>query len=71
MKLFLFILLFIFTQVSSQNHADILIQHGKIIDGTGNSWFYGDIAIKNGKIVKFGDTNGFIATKSIQMQPDL
>ncbi|MES2892876.1 MAG: D-aminoacylase [Bacteroidota bacterium] len=30
---------------------DLLIKNGKIIDGTGNSWFIGDIAVKKGKIV--------------------
>ena len=34
--------------------CDILIVNGKIIDGTGNSWYYGNIAIKNGKIIKTG-----------------
>jgi N-acyl-D-amino-acid deacylase len=29
---------------------DLLIKNAKIIDGTGNPWFYGDIGIKNGKI---------------------
>src|SRR6478735_9293235 len=35
MKFFLFILLFISTQVLAQNRADILIRNGKIIDATG------------------------------------
>ncbi|MEO6550385.1 MAG: D-aminoacylase [Ferruginibacter sp.] len=29
---------------------DFIIKNGKIIDGTGNSWYYADIAIKDGKI---------------------
>jgi len=43
-------LLFIF-QTTFAQQADIIIKNGKIIDGTGNSWFYADIAIKNGKII--------------------
>ncbi len=31
---------------------DILIKNGKIIDGAGNPWYYGEIAINGGKIVK-------------------
>lgn len=31
---------------------DILIQHGQIVDGTGNPWFYGDVAIAGEKIVE-------------------
>jgi len=34
--------------------ADIVIKNGKIIDGTGNPWFRGDLGIKNGKISKIG-----------------
>src|SRR4029079_2865670 len=38
---------------------DILIKNGKIIDGTGNNWFYGNVAIRNGKIIAVGrDVNG-------------
>ena len=29
---------------------DLLIRNGKIIDGSGNGWYYADIAIKDGKI---------------------
>lgn len=34
--------------------ADILIRNGKIIDGTGNSWYYGDVAIKKDRILALG-----------------
>ena len=33
---------------------DVLIKNGKIVDGTGNSWYYGDVAIWNGKIYAVG-----------------
>src|SRR5262245_6789440 len=33
---------------------DIIIANGKIVDGSGNPWFYADVAIKNGKIAKIG-----------------
>src|ERR1044072_1037893 len=44
---------------------DIVITHGKIIDGTGNPWFQADIAIKNGKIVKIGRVDGRSAKRVI------
>jgi N-acyl-D-amino-acid deacylase len=58
-----FVLLILFsllTQSSKSQTApyDILIVNGKIIDGTGNSWFYGDVAISQGKIVKIGKIKG-------------
>src|ERR687891_2278275 len=33
---------------------DIVIHGGRLIDGTGNPWFYGDLAIKDGKIASIG-----------------
>ena len=33
---------------------DIVIHGGRLIDGTGNPWFYGDVAIKGGKIAGIG-----------------
>src|SRR4029078_5865810 len=38
--------------------ADIIIRHGKIIDGTGNPWFYGDVAIKGDHIAAVGLISG-------------
>ena len=37
---------------------DLSILNGKIVDGTGNPWFVGDVAIKDGKIVKVGRVDG-------------
>jgi N-acyl-D-amino-acid deacylase len=49
----LLILLFI-PAASLAQDCDILIKNGKIIDGTGNNWYYGNIAVKDGKILKIG-----------------
>jgi N-acyl-D-amino-acid deacylase len=32
----------------------VLIKNGKVVDGTGNPWFYADIAIKDDRIVRIG-----------------
>ncbi|NCI47541.1 N-acyl-D-amino-acid deacylase family protein [Sediminibacterium soli] len=45
--------------------ADVLIRNGKILDGTGNSWVYGDIAVKNGKIAATGRLDKWTATRTI------
>ena len=36
---------------ANPNHT-LLIQNGKIIDGTGNPWFYGDVLIRGSRIAK-------------------
>jgi N-acyl-D-amino-acid deacylase len=43
-----------FISFSSVDECDILIKNGRIIDGTGNSWYYGNVAIRNGKISAIG-----------------
>lgn len=38
----------------SANMFDLLIRGGRIVDGTGNPWFWGDIGIADGKIAGIG-----------------
>ncbi len=45
--------------------ADVLIKNGKVLDGTGNSWFYADIAVKDGKIIRIGSLKNWHASKTI------
>src|SRR6266852_7713987 len=33
---------------------DLVIRNGKIVDGTGNPWYVGDVAIRGDKIVAVG-----------------
>ncbi|HWI93584.1 MAG TPA: D-aminoacylase [Flavisolibacter sp.] len=51
--------------LSAQTKVDILIKNGRILDGTGNSWRYGDIAVKEGKIFKMGNLSDISASKTI------
>ena len=44
---------------------DIVITNGRLIDGTGNPWFHGDVAIKAGKIVKIGKLDSKLAKRVI------
>jgi N-acyl-D-amino-acid deacylase len=63
---FLFIFLFSPLFLRGQTYEyDVLIRNGKIIDGTGNSWYYGNIAIKNGKIAAIGRDIDLTAYKTI------
>src|SRR5687767_15134763 len=49
----------------SQNAVDVLIKNGRVLDGTGNSWFWTDVAIKDGKILKLGKNLQYVASKVI------
>ena len=53
-KLIVFIVGLLAIPVFAIQH-DLIIRHGRIIDGAGNAWFYGDVAIDNGKISGIGD----------------
>jgi dihydroorotase/N-acyl-D-amino-acid deacylase len=47
------ILLALSSLCSAQTY-DVLIRNGKIVDGSGNPWFYGDVGLKDDKIVLVG-----------------
>src|SRR5687768_13839807 len=53
-RLLLITLLFVSHFLSAQEY-DLVIINGKLIDGTGNSWQYADIGIKEGKILAVGN----------------
>jgi N-acyl-D-amino-acid deacylase len=44
---------------------DLLIKNGRVLDGTGNPWFYADVAVKDGKIAAIGKLEGAKATRTI------
>jgi N-acyl-D-amino-acid deacylase len=54
MKHVLFIISTFISFTAWGQQFDLLIKNGKIIDGTGNAWYYGDVGIKDGKILKMG-----------------
>ena len=47
---------------------DILIEHGKVVDGTGNPWFYADVGIVGNSIVALGDLASKTARKTIDAE---
>lgn len=40
--------------VAADPEFDVIVRNGRIVDGTGNPWFYGDIAIRGDRIVAVG-----------------
>ena len=56
---------FLLPAMAFSQQYDVLIVNGKIIDGAGNSWFYGDVAVKNGKIAAIGKLKNSTAAKTI------
>ncbi len=43
---------------------DFVITNARIVDGTGNPWYYGSIAVKDGKIAKIGNFD-FVGAKKV------
>ena len=43
---------------------DVVISHGKIVDGTGNAWYYGDVGIRGDRIVAVTRTGALDAVQA-------
>ncbi len=58
--LFLLLALLGCASIESSRAADydLIVRHGRIVDGTGNPWFYGDVAIRGDRIVRVGRVTG-------------
>jgi N-acyl-D-amino-acid deacylase len=52
------LLLFAVAGLLSAQDYDLILRNGKIVDGTGNPSFRGDVAIRNGRIVAVGKITG-------------
>ena len=52
------VILFFLLMAPCYGHADekydLVIRNGRIVDGTGNPWFYADVAIRDDRIVTIG-----------------
>jgi N-acyl-D-amino-acid deacylase len=67
-------ILFLLPLLAFAQQYDVLITNGKILDGTGNHWFYADLAVKDGKIVAIGklkqqDAKRVIDAKGLMVAP--
>ncbi len=50
---------------AEDSQFDLVIRHGKIVDGTGNPWYYGDVAVRGTKIVAMGNVPANPAKREI------
>jgi len=48
---------------------DVIIEYGRVVDGTGNPWFYGDVAIQGDRIARIGPA-GSLARASARRRID-
>ena len=46
---------------SSDKNFDVVIENGRVVDGSGNAWFYGDVAIQGDTIAAIGQRGAFLA----------
>jgi dihydroorotase/N-acyl-D-amino-acid deacylase len=54
---------------SAQTSYDVIISGGRIIDGTGNAWFYGDLAIRGERIARI-TPRGMLASAQAKQRID-
>ena len=47
---------------------DLIITNARIVDGTGNPWFWGDVGIRGDRIARVGQLDGRHATREIDAQ---
>lgn len=59
----LILLVFLASATAQAQTYDLVIKNGRIIDGSGNSWYYGDVGIKQGKITFVGRKESYDAKK--------
>lgn len=57
-----------FLLLAATNPYDVVIRHGRIVDGTGSPWYSGDIGVRNGKIAAIGNLAGAAAKRTIDAQ---
>ena len=52
-------------EAAPETKYDVIIRHGHILDGTGNPWYAGDIAIRGDRIAAIGSLETAKATRVI------
>ncbi|MDB6122170.1 MAG: N-acyl-D-aspartate/D-glutamate deacylase [Pedosphaera sp.] len=55
--LFIFLGLFLAPALHAETY-DLIVRHGRVVDGTGNPAYFADVAVTNGRIVAIGKISG-------------
>jgi N-acyl-D-amino-acid deacylase len=58
-------IIFAWASRSLAEDYDLVIRRGRIVDGSGNPWFAGDVAIRGERIVAVGHVPGGVAKREI------
>ena len=58
-------LLPIVSAASSQQHYDVIISNGHVIDGTGSPWYRADLGIRDGRIAAIGRLDNAVGKRTI------
>src|SRR5690349_4197163 len=43
---------------------DVVIENGRVVDGTGAAWYYGDLALRGDRIAAIGPRGAFRAARA-------
>lgn len=54
----------VFPAVAAEEY-DLVIRNGRIVDGAGNPWFYGDIAVRRDRIAQLGRLSASVGKREI------
>lgn len=65
------LLFLLFTYQLSAQQYDIVLKNARIVDGTGNPWYRGDIALKNGKILAIRQLTNVKAKHIIDVEDNI
>jgi N-acyl-D-amino-acid deacylase len=55
-------------QAAEPEPYDLVLRNGTIVDGTGNPWYYGDVAIRGDRIVAVGRVPAGPARREIDLK---
>src|ERR1700735_1267308 len=53
------------SMASGQQHYDVIIRNGHIIDGTGSPWYSADVGIRDGRIAAIGRLGDAVGRRTI------